>query len=212
MRAVRNHTRLCAALAALAVGAVVAGLLASAPVSAATRTVNATDARTFDPAMMSSAVAGGIRWQGTPAEEHSVTHDAGIFSSGAPRANLTYTLQFSAGTFAYHCTKHGTLRSGMRGTVKVAPSAVAAPAGLPFTVTWAAAGTDTGNRFDVMYRVGSGPWKTWVNNTSARSMVFGRGGPVAVARGKSYSFKVRSGVGTGPTQSGFSPVKVFRAG
>ncbi len=99
----------------------------------------------------------------------------------------------------------------MRGTVRVAPQTLPAPAGLNFTVKWAAAGTNTGNRFDVMYRVASGPWKTWRNNTSARSMVFGGAGPVAVARGKSYSFRVRSGTGTGSIQSGFSPVKTFRA-
>ena len=93
----------------------------------------------------------------------------------------------------------------------MAPQAVSAPAGLPFTVRWAAPGTNTGNSFDVMYRVGSGPWKTWRNNTSAKSMVFGRGGPVAVARGKTYSFKVRSGSAPVGRQSGFSPVKVFRA-
>ena len=94
----------------------------------------------------------------------------------------------------------------------MAPQVLSAPAGLNFTVKWASSTTQTGNRFDVMYRVGSGPWKTWRNNTSARSMVFGaRSQPARVARGKTYSFKVRSGQGTGSIQSGFSPVKVFRA-
>ena len=86
---------------------------------------------------------------------------------------------------------------------------LSAPAGLAFTVKWAAAGTQTGNSFDVKYLVGSGPWKTWRNNTSAKSMVFGKGGPAAVARGKTYSFQVRSG--SGAKESGFSPVTPFRA-
>jgi hypothetical protein len=61
----------------------------------------------------------------------------------------------------------------------------------------------------VKYRVASGPWKTWRTNTSANSMVFGKGGPVALARGKTYSFQVRSG--SGARESGFSPVTKFRA-
>ena len=97
----------------------------------------------------------------------------------------------------------------MRGTVRVAPTVSSAPAGLNFTVKWAAAGTNTGTSFDVQYRVGSGPFKTWRTNTTAKSLVFGRGGPVAVARGKTYTFRVRSG--TGARESGFSPVKAIRA-
>ena len=142
-------------------------------------------------------------------DDHSVHQDRNVFDAGNPRPGLNFTRKFSAGTFAYRCEEHGD--QGMRGTVRVAPSAAAVPAGLPFTVKWAAAGTSTGNRFDVMYRVARGPWKTWSNNTTAKSMVFGRGGPVGVARGKSYSFKVRSGNGTGAIQSGFSPAKSFRA-
>jgi len=133
-----------------------------------------------------------------------------VFDSGNPGPGLNFTRKFSAGTFAYRCEEHGD--QGMRGTVRVAPQALSAPAGLSFTVRWAATGTNTGNRFDVMYRVGSGAWKTWKNNTSAKSMVFGaRSQPVSLARGKSYAFKVRSGEGTGARQSGFSPVKSFRA-
>ena len=89
------------------------------------------------------------------------------------------------------------------------PQVSSAPAGLAFTVKWAAAGTNTGTSFDVKYRVGSGPFKTWRTNTTAKSLVFGKGGPVAVARGKTYSFQVRSG--TGARESLFSPVKPFRA-
>jgi plastocyanin len=206
LRAVRNHTRVCAALAA---AAVVTGLLVAAPVAAATRGVEATEAKTFSPSSVTSTVAGSIHWFGTPGgvEQHSVRQDQGLFDSGNPRTGLNFTRTFSAGTFAYHCEKHGD--QGMRGTVRVAPQVVSAPAGLAFTVKWAAAGTNTGTSFDVKYRVASGPWKTWKNNTNAKSMVFGKGGPVAVARGKSYSFQVRSGAGA--RESGFSPVKTFRA-
>jgi plastocyanin len=184
------------------------GLLATS-VSAATTQVEATEARTFSPRSVNQAVGGGVHWAGTPggAEEHSVRQDAGLFDSGNPTVGLNFTRNFSAGTFAYHCEKHGD--QGMVGTVRVPPQALGAPAGLPFTVKWAAAGTNTGNRFAVQYRVGTGRFKTWFASTSARSAVFGaRNRPVRLARGKTYAFRVSSG--TAATKSAMSPVKSFR--
>jgi len=187
------------------------GLLATS-VSAATTQVGATDARTFNPGNVNQAVAGSVHWAGTPAgstEEHSVRQDAGIFDSGNPTVGLNFTRTFSAGTFPYHCEKHGD--QGMRGTVRVPPQTLAAPAGLPFTVKWAAAGTNTGNRFAVQYRVGSGPFRNWFTSTSARSAVFGaRNRPVRLVRGRTYAFRVRSGSAT--VKSPVSPVKAFRVG
>jgi plastocyanin len=193
----------------LLTGVALVGLLGSS-VSAATKNVAANDNRTFTPSTVTSAVGGSIHWTASGIDDHSVHQNSNVFDSGNPGPGLNFTRTFSAGTFAYECEEHGD--RGMRGTVRVAPQTLSAPAGLNFTVKWASAGTNTGNRFDVMYRVGSGPWKTWRNNTSAKSMVFGGAGPVAVARGKSYSFKVRSGTGTGSIQSDFSPVRSFRAG
>lgn len=203
-----NRMRLGTGLAAGV--AVAVGFLAVPPVLAATTNVSANDNRTFSPQTVNPAVGGSIHWTASGVDDHSVHQNSNVFDSGNPGPGLDFTRKFSAGTFPYLCEEHGD--RGMRGTVRVAPQTLSAPAGLNFTVKWAAAGTNTGNRFDVMYRVGSGPWKTWRNNTSARSMVFGGAGPVAVARGKSYSFRVRSGTGTGSIQSDFSPVKSFRAG
>jgi plastocyanin len=206
-----NRTTLGGGLAAAVVAA---GLLASSPVAAATKDVEATEDKVFSPRALTSSVAGSVHWFGTPggSEEHSVHQGLGLFDSGEPQTGLDFTRTFSAGTFAYYCEKHGTPTSGMRGTVTVSPKVLSAPAGLDFTVRWATSTTDTGDRFDVMYRVGSGAWATWRNNTRARSLVFGQdGGPVPVALGESYSFKVRSGQGTGARQSGFSPVKSFLA-
>jgi len=191
----------------IAAGAAAVGLLTGPPVAAAITSVDVNDGRFFSPRSLSSTVGGSVHWTASGIDDHSVTQDNFVFDSGAPRANLDFTKKFSAGTYPYHCRKHGD--QGMVGTVTVLPQVTSAPAGLPFTVKWAAAGTNTGTSFDVMYRVGSGAWKTWRNNTSAKSMVFGKGGPVAVARGKSYSFKVRSG--SGASESLFSPVKTFRA-
>ena len=82
----------------------------------------------------------------------------------------------------------------MDGIVKVRPILPSRPPGPPFTVTWALAGTTTGNQFDVRYRVGaSGPWIFWRNDTATRSGVFGQGGqPVQVVAGRTYQFVVRS--------------------
>jgi plastocyanin len=199
-----NKTRLVTGLAA----AVVAVGLVASSVAAATTNVEATGGKTFSPKTVNAGVGGSVHWFSTAdGVDHTVTQNAGIFDTGALADAFNFTRKFSAGTYPYHCEKHGA--DGMVGTVKVPPQVVSAPAGLAFTVKWAVAGTQTGNSFDMKYRVGSGAWKTWRNNTSAKSMVFGKGGPVAVARGKTYSFQVRSG--SGAKESLFSPVKTFRA-
>jgi plastocyanin len=183
------------------------GLLATS-VSAATTEVAASDTRRFLPGNVNQAVGGRVHWAGAPAgDQHSVRQDAGIFDSGNPVAGLNFNRTFSAGTFAYHCEEHGD--QGMRGTVRVPPQTLGAPRGLPFTVRWAAAGTNTGNRFRVQYRVGSGAFRNWFASTSARSAVFGAGNrPVRLVRGRTYAFRVTSG--TGVARSAISPVKSFR--
>jgi hypothetical protein len=101
----------------------------------------------------------------------------------------------------------------MDGVVKVRPIFAAAPTGLRFTVRWALSGTattatNTGNQFDVRYRVGtSSTWRLWKNNTSARSGVFGQNGlPVQVVAGRTYHFQARSQKSAAPNQpSGWSP-------
>jgi hypothetical protein len=94
----------------------------------------------------------------------------------------------------------------MVGVVRVRPIFAAAPTGAPFTVRWALTGTNTGNRFDVRFRMGtSGAWTLWKNDTSARSGIFGQSGlPVQVMPGRTYQFQARSE--KVPSQpSGWSP-------
>jgi plastocyanin len=191
----------------LALGTVLTGLLATS-VSAATTNVDVSDNRVFTPPSVTAAVGGNVHWQASGTDDHSVTQDQGLFNSGPAAPGVNFTRKFSAGTFRYHCEQHGA--QGMRGQVRVAPRVGAAPAGLPFTVTWAVRGTNTGNRFDVQYRVGTGAWKNWKTNTSSRNAVFGaRSAPVRVRAGKSYSFRVESKSAAG--SSALSPVKSFRA-
>jgi plastocyanin len=190
-------------------GIVLTGLLASS-VSAATTNVDVNDGRFFSPRAIDQAPGGGVHWLASGVDDHSVTSDQGLFDTGAPRAGVDFTRTFSAGTFQYHCRKHGINGGTMVGVVTVAPQVAAAPAGLPFTVKWATAASNTGNAYDVQYRVGTGAWRSWKSNTSAPSAVFGaQSNPVVVARGKTYSFRVVSRTGT--AKSGLSPVRSFRA-
>jgi len=205
----RNHTSSIRSRVAKGVGlgiALTALVVSSA--SAATRDVEATDDKVFVPGNLTQTVGGSVHWFGTPGSttEHSVLQNQNLFSSGAPRTGLNFTRVFSAGTFDYHCAKHGLPMSGQ---VRVAPQVAAAPAGLSFTVKWATAASNTGRTYDVQYRVGTGAWRTW-KSTGAASAVFGaRSAPVKVARGKTYSFRVVSR--SGAAKSGASPVKSFRA-
>jgi plastocyanin len=200
-----NRTRL---VRGFALGAVLTGLLATSVSAATTQVGVGNDIKRFSPATVAQTVGGSVHWAANDADSHSVTQDAGIFDSGAARVGVNLTKTFSAGTFPYHCREHGD--QGMVGTVRVAPQVLTAPAGLAFTVKWASASTNTGTRFDVQYRVGSGAWKNWALGTAAKSKVFGaRSNPVRVARGKSYSFRVVSK--NGAARSALSPVKSFRA-
>jgi plastocyanin len=156
-----------------------------------------------------NVVAGtSFQWQSAPTatRRHNVRQDFKLFYSGpATTAPINFSISASAGTYHYYCEIHGTTSSGMAGVVKVRPTFNANPTGNPFTVIWALTGTNTGNQFDVRYRVDGGTWKTWKNDVTSRSAVFGlNGAPVVVSPGHTYQFQVRSQ--KVPTQpSGFSP-------
>ena len=158
-----------------------------------------------------NVVAGAsFQWQSAPGSNlrHNVRQDSKLFYSGIPTsANINFSISASAGTYHYYCEEHGSSGGGMDGVVKVRPTFNANPTGLPFTVTWALLGTNTGNQFDVRYRVGTaGAWILWKNNVAARSAIFGQNGlPVQVMPGRTYQFQASSQ--KTPTQpSGFSPV------
>ena len=89
-------------------------------------------------------------------EGHNVHEDRGIFHSGRDTDLIDFEATFSAGTFHYFCQTHGTRNGGMDGIVKVPAKLTAGPAGAAFTVQWASGTTDTGSKYDVQYRIGSG--------------------------------------------------------
>ena len=156
-------------------------------------------------------VVAGASFQWTRAAgstgRHNVREDHKLFYSGtATTGPINFTVSASAGSYHYYCEFHGSATGGMDGLVKVRPTFNANPTGNPFTVIWALTGTNTGNQFDVRYRVGTaGTWKTWKNDVAGRSGVFGlNGAPVVVSPGHTYQFQARSQ--KTPTQpSGFSP-------
>jgi plastocyanin len=181
--------------------------LAGVPATAGTAADVAVEDNEFNPEVVRVAVGGAVHWKSAPSSvnQHNVSSDDGLFRSGAPEiGTIEYNVTFSAGTFSYRCEIHG----GMSGRVRVPVVISAAPAGKPFTVTWATSDSETGDRWDVEFRVGTGAWKTWRNDTTKLAGVFGKDGkPVTVKRGVVYRFRARS-IGSGDA-SGFSPARRF---
>lgn len=163
---------------------------------------------TFTPSDLSIAMGASVRWSRAALStgSHSVTEVGGIFTSGAPTTGaIDYVRNFSAGTFHYWCSVHTT---AMQGYVRVKPKTAAAPTGLPFTVTWATATSNTGTLFDVQYKIGTGSWVDWKVDTATFKGVFGKSGsPVTVVAGTKYSFRVHSQ--SGVVVSLWSPTKAF---
>jgi len=161
------------------------------------------------PPVRNLASGASFHWQRATGSfsPHNIRQNFKLFRSGNPTTGaINYSVSASAGSYHYYCEVHGSPSGGMDGVVKVRPTFVADPAGAPFTVMWALAGTTTGNKFDVRFRVGTATtWTLWKNDVSTRSGVFGQNGqPVQVMPGKTYHFQARSE--NDPTKpSGWSP-------
>jgi plastocyanin len=127
---------------------------------------------------------------------HSVTQDDKLFNaSAAPDNSIDFEIVPSAGTYHYYCIFHGSPSGGMDGVIKVRPTIDNSEPldALPFTVNWASDNEDTGNAFDVRYRVNGGDWAIWKDDTQLHQAVFGANDrPVHVSKRKTYQFEVRS--------------------
>jgi plastocyanin len=199
---------------------IVVGALVYASIASAAATQIEVDDNFYAPDSAVRNLSSGASFTWTRAEgstlAHNVRQDFGLFNSGSPTSGpINFSIRASAGTYHYYCTLHGPPSGGMAGVVRVRPIFLSSPEGAPFTVKWAlpvttpGTGTNTGNQFDVQYRVGTTTtWKFWRNDTSTRSGVFGRNNqPVQVLFGRTYQFRVRSQKSTAPNQpSGWSPV------
>ena len=168
---------------------------------AATVTVTARD-NAFEPANTKVSIGQQVTWTNASSASaaHNVREDRKIFYSGlANSTDFSYSRVFSAGTFHYFCETHGWRGGGMDGTVKVPVKLSAAPAGANFTVAWATASSNTGSKYTVQYRIGSGAWKTWKSSTSAVDATF-----TGADAGKRYTFRAKSQ--QGDAASKWSPV------
>ena len=94
-------------------------------------------------------------WADSNAGPHNVRQDDKLFYSGAATDNnpAGYTITPSAGRFHYYCEPHRT--RGMQGTLYIRP-AVFSRTATSFGVRWSPGTNETGDRFDVRYRVDGG--------------------------------------------------------
>jgi plastocyanin len=196
------------------IGAVTALLAIPALASGrATTNVELTDSNTYAPGNVTKNVgAGAIHWQwgtdGTTFAAHNVRQDNKLFYSGRLTNSKPagYTITPSAGSFHYYCELHGSPTGGMAGTIKIRP-AIFNKTATSFGVRWSPGTDQTGNAFDVRYRVDGGAWKTWKNHVVAAQGIFGAGGkPVPVRPGHTYDVQARSEKTSNVSKaSGWSP-------
>jgi plastocyanin len=185
-----KHSRIAfgSAVAAAAAAALLAGAAA-----AATQQVEVSDNQ-FTPKTRNATVGDSVHWSRAAGSVnfHNIEAKGKFFDSGEPTAgaiNLTKT--FSSGTFPYECEVHGD--SGMRGKVRVPVLVHPNHQGNKPLVKWAGSSTNTGSKFDVQFKVGTGDWRNWKTNTESGQAVFGKDGkPVEVKTGKVYRFRARS--------------------
>ena len=167
----------------------------------------------FDPPTPVTGTFGftNYQWVRDPAavDFHNVRQDDNLFRSGDPTDNpaFDYTVAVSAGTFHYYCEVHGSPTGGMDGTIKVRPGILKSTSTDEFGVVWAAKLTQTGNAFDVRYRINNGDWKIWKNDTKKFEATFGKNNnPVDVKPGKTYAIESRSEEANKPSKhSDWSP-------
>jgi plastocyanin len=77
--------------------------------------------RTFNPDTITVDAGQPVcwTWSGAP-EAHNIRADDGSFTSGLPDTTGTFQKTFNTpGSYGFHCQSHGTLTTGMRGTVIV---------------------------------------------------------------------------------------------
>jgi plastocyanin len=168
-------------------------------------------ANAFGPNTATNTVgAGSIHWQWDPAAgsaNHNVREANKLFYSGSPTNSHDnpsgYTITPSAGSFHYYCEPHARF---MVGTIYVRP-AVFNRTATSFGVRWSTGANQTGDRFDVRYRVDGGAWTMWRNNVAFSASIFGSfNRPVPVTAGHTYEVQARSAKSTDLQKpSGWSP-------
>jgi plastocyanin len=201
-----------AAATAAAALALAAPASAGGPIS-----VDVTDDEFINSVVALDVSTGGGTWQWDSNNQnaHNVRQDKGLFNSGpAVPVAADYSIDPSAGTFPYYCTVHGGPRGlGMSGKLRVRPLLLMVPArgDVSVSVLWSTGANETGNQFDVQFKVNDGKWKDWRKNTSKPGADFGANDkPVNVNPSKTYRIRARSEKKSNPKQrSGWSPPAVI---
>jgi plastocyanin len=194
-------------IAALAGGLAVPAVALGAPAV----TEIAVDDNFFDPSFPAAsnfATGSGFHWTRAAGSngKHNVRQDDQLFRSGNPTTGpIDYSITASAGSYHYYCEIHGSPTGGMQGRIKVRPARSNVTSS-SFVVTWASAATQTGDQFDLRYRVDGGSWANWRRDTATFSATFGRNGnPVTVMPGHTYQVEARSEAAGTASQSDWSP-------
>jgi plastocyanin len=106
--------------------------------------------------------------------DHSVrdTSGMGLFDTGVqPSGTVVDFTVPSAGTFAFACAIHPTMKGSLKAGVRAAPSAGIATT--TFSVRWALGSPPIGYAYDVqVQRPGSTTWKMFANDTTLPSATF----------------------------------------
>jgi plastocyanin len=86
----------------------------SAAVSAATGSAVSIANFSFQPATITVAVGTTVTWTNNDSTGHTVTADDGSFKSGTLAPGATFSQTFAAaGTFAYHCSIHSSMKAAV---------------------------------------------------------------------------------------------------
>jgi plastocyanin len=182
--------------------------------SATTVTVAPNNTNTYGPKNVTKTVGTGeIHWQwgssGSTVSAHNVRQDNKLFFSGQPTTSDPggYSVVPSAGSFHYYCDLHGSSAGGMAGTINVRPL-IFNKTGSSFRVEWATGANQTGDAFDVRYRVDGGTWKIWKSGATIGQATFGANNrPIHVTSSHTYDIQARSKKQANPSKvSGWSPI------
>jgi plastocyanin len=203
-----------------------AALLAiPATASATSITVEPSGDNVFEPAKpppedVSDSPLFSWQWgsDNTTEQAHNVRQDRKLFYSGEPTdTRELFEVIVSAGSYHYYCEVHGSENGGMDGKIRVRPTADDLTDD-QFLFRWAFPTSETGDEYDVRFKVGNRDWKLWRNNTTAPSGVFGENDdPVDVKPGKTYKLQALSQKSTNrkkrsdwsPTQTVITPAKAI---
>lgn len=145
----------------------------------------------FMPGKVKVALGESVTWSFPEALAHSTTSDEGFWDSGARTDGATYVRAFtSAGTFAYHCSFHSTMRGSVAVGLRVTDMSTSIR-----TVRWSTVKGTGGTTFDVQVKVGSAKWRDFrTGTTKPRAKIAVGSDPV----------KVRARTSSGGQDSGWS--------